>query len=119
MTPAEALLEAQFLYESKKPVGWRVFNLDGIKKADRADWYKAQVRKAYPRGYWEDAERSFYADLKLTLAAVNAGNDPNLPGRVNMGFKALLRVAKGVAARVNAEDAADTQRIARLLGYEG
>ena len=119
MTPEQALAEAQHLYETHKPVGWRVFHLGGIKVANRVSWYQMQVRRAYPYMDWEEAERAFYGDLSTVLAYTNAGHDPNLVGDVRANFRGLCRVARGAAERIHNSDEADLQRRLKLFGLHG
>jgi hypothetical protein len=116
VTPEQALAEAKNLYESRKPVGWRVFSLGGVKVANRTSWYQRQVRRAYPFLDWEEAERSFFGDLTTVLAFVNAGQDPNLVGELRMGFRSLCRIARGAADRIHHTDQADLNRRLALFG---
>ena len=115
-TPEQALAEARHLYETHKPVGWRVFHLGGIKVANRVSWYQMQVRRAYPCMVWDEAERAFFGDLSTVLAYVNAGHDPNLVGDVRANFRGLCRVARGAAERIHDSDPADLQRRLAIFG---
>ncbi len=116
VTPEQALAEARRLYEERKPVGWRVFHMGGIRVANRVSWYQAQVRRAYPYMDWEEAERAFYGDLTTVLAFVNAGLDPNLVGDVRTTFRGLCRIAKGAAQRIHESDQADLHRRLAIFG---
>ena len=42
--------------------------MGSIRIANRVSWYEQQVERAYPKSYWEDAERMFFGDLKTVLA---------------------------------------------------
>ncbi len=116
MTPEQALAEARLLYEERKPTGWRVFSMGGVKVANRVSWYQQQVRRAYPYMEWEEAERAFYGDLSTVLAYVNAGHDPNLVGDMRQTFRSLCRVARGAAERIHQSDPADLQRRLTIFG---
>ena len=117
MTPEEALIEAQMLYERERPIGWRTFNMGGIKVANRVSWYERQVRRAYPFDYFDVAERNFYGDLKTVLDYVNAGLDPNLVGDMRQTFRSLCRLAPKVAERIHAEeDPIELQRRLDIFG---
>ena len=118
-SPEQALAEARHLYESRKPVGWRVFSLGGIKVANRVRWYEQMVKRAYPCLDWEEAERCFYGDLTTVLAYVNAGHDPNLVGDCRQNFRSLCRVARGAADRIHESDPADLQRRLAIFGLGG
>jgi hypothetical protein len=118
-TPEQALAEARYLYETRKPVGWRAFSMGGIKVANRVLWYERQVRRAYPFLDWEEAERCFYGDLSTVLAYVNAGKDPNLVGDLRQTFRSLCRVARGTAERIHESDQADLQRRLAIFGLTG
>ena len=118
-TPEQALAAAKRLYEERKPVGWRVFHLGGIKVANRVRWYEQQVRRAYPFMDWEEAERAFYGDLSTVLAYVNAGLDPNLVADMRQTFRSLCRVARGAAERIHNSDEADLQRRLAIFGLTG
>ena len=116
MTPELAYAEAKQLYEKEKPIGWRAFSMGSIRVSERAQWYANQIRKAYPyEEYFEDAERMFYGDLLTVLAYVNANKDPNLCGDVLYGFRRLCRGAKGIAARIHAEDPVDLKRRLKIF----
>jgi hypothetical protein len=119
MTPDAALAEARHLYESRKPVGWRVFSMGGVKVANRVRWYEMQVKRAYPFLDWDEAERSFYGDLTTVLAYVNAGLDPNLVGDVRQTFRGLCRQAKGIADRVHESDPECLARRLAIFGLNG
>ena len=73
MTPEQAYAEASQLYSDQKPSGWRTFSMGSIRVSELAQWYEAQVKRAYPYEHWEDAERMFYGDLQTVLSYVNAG----------------------------------------------
>ena len=118
-TPEQALAEARHLYESRKPIGWRVFHLGGIKVANRVHWYEMQVKRAYPFLDWDEAERAFFGDLTTVLAYVNAGKDPNLVGDLRMNFRGLCRQARKVADRIHDEDPADLNRRLAIFGLTG
>lgn len=115
----QALAEAQRLYEARKPVGWRVFTLQGIRVAERAAWYERQVKRAYPSLDWWEAERMFFGDLSTVLAYVNEGHDVNLTGDLRMTFRLLCRRAKGIAARIHQDHAADFERRCAIFGLTG
>ena len=119
ITPEQALAEARHLYETRKPIGWRVYHLGGVKADGRARWYQQQVRRAYPYMDWEEAERCFYGDLSTVLAFVNAGRDPNLVGDLRMGFRSLCRVARGAAERIHNSDPEDLARRLAIFGLRG
>lgn len=121
ITPQQALAEARHLYETRKPIGWRAFDLSTVKVADRVDWYKRQVRRAYPGLDWEEAERCFYGDLSTVLSFVNSpAGDPNLTGDLRFNFKRLCRQAKGIAARIHAsEPPEELQRRLDIFGLTG
>lgn len=119
MTPEQALAEARHLYETRKPVGWRVFSLGGIKVANRVRWYELHVKRAYPYLDWDEAERCFYGDLSTVLAYVNAGKDPNLVGDVRTTFRGLCRIARGAAERIHESDPADLNRRLAIFGLNG
>jgi hypothetical protein len=116
LTPEQALAEARLLYEERKPTGWRVFSMGGVKVANRVGWYQQQVRRAYPYMEWEEAERAFYGDLSTVLAYVNAGHDPNLVGDMRQTFRSLCRVARGAAERIHQSDPADLKRRLAIFG---
>jgi hypothetical protein len=112
----QALAEARRLYEERKPVGWRVFTLQGIRVAERAAWFERQVQRAYPKLPWWEAERALYGDMATVMAYVNAGHDVNLTGDLRMGFRRLCREAKGIAARIHRDHEEDYQRRCRIFG---
>ncbi len=118
MTPEQALSNAKRLYERERPIGWRTFNLDSIKVADRAHWYARQIKQAYPyEDYFEDAEQLFYRDLITVLRYVNAGKDPNLTGDLTYNFKRLCRNAKNIASLIwSEEDPAERIRRLKIFG---
>ena len=118
MTPAQALDEAQHLYETRRPTGWRTFTLQGIRVADRVGWYERQVRRAYPHLDWEEAERCFYGDLSTVLSYVNGGHDPNLTGDLRMTFRLLCKRARKVAERIHNEDPVDLNRRLAIFGLK-
>jgi hypothetical protein len=115
-SPERALAEAQHLYETRKPTGWRTFSMGGIKVANRIRWYEMQVRRAYPFLGWDEAERAFFGDLTTVLGYVNGGHDPNLVGDLRQTFRSLCRVARGTAERIHNSDPADLNRRLRIFG---
>lgn len=119
MTPELAYAEAKQLYEKQKPIGWRAFSMGSIRVSQRSQWYCNQIRMAYPFDDFETAERQFYGDLLTVLAYVNANKDPNLCGDVLYGFRRLCRGAKGIAARIHAEDPVDLKRRLAIFGLNG
>ena len=119
MTPEQALAEAKHLYELRKPIGWRVFHLGGIKVANRVRWYEMQVKRAYPYMDWEEAERAFFGDLTTVLAYVNAAKDTNLVGDLRMNFRGLCRQARKVTDRIHDEDPVDLNRRLAIFGLTG
>ena len=119
MTPERALAEAQRLYERNRPTGWRTFSMGGIRVANRVLWYEKQVRRAYPHGYFAEAERNFYSDLQIVLEYVNQGLDPNLVGDMRQTFRSLCRLAPKVAERIHGEeDPAELQRRLKIFGLD-
>ena len=117
LAPEQALAEARRLYEERKPVGWRAFDLSTVKVADRGAWYAKQVKRAYPMAdSWEEAERAFFGDLSTVLAFTNAGMDPNLVADLRMNFRRLCHVAKGAAQRIHHSDPEDLNRRLAIFG---
>jgi len=112
----QALGEARRLYEERKPVGWRVFTLQGIRVAERVSWYERQVQRAYPKLPWWEAERALYGDMATVMAYVNAGHDPNLTGEMRMTFRLLVKRARKIAARIHHDHEADFQRRCAIFG---
>ena len=120
MTPEQAYAEARHLYIDQKPIGWRAFSMGSIRVAERADWYAAKIKQAYPGEYFDDAERMFFGDLKTVLEYVNAGLDPNLVGDVLYGFRRLCRNAPKIARRIHREeDPIELKKRLEIFGLRG